>query len=436
MTPDGGAVLQGAATSCTLANIRCRLIPPMKIARHPTTARPAAPARELARLRARLAKTDETPRAIRTGEVGGRMGLGGRRDRMFILEGAEHPYRVLIESMNEGALALSAGNTILYANQCFARMVKLPLEQVIGGSFRRFLSPADRATLRRLVKRAAKAGGKIEVALRAAGETLLPVRLSLRPLVSAGMAGATFSLVVTDMTEARRTEDLLRALAHRVVQGQEAERSSVALELHDNITQLLCGLLFTSQALADRLPARNARARREAARLCTLLGQTAAEVERISRNLRPSILDQLGLFAVLQATCAEFTTRTRVAAKLMGTPLVAPLPADTELALFRILQEALKNIEQHARARHVTVSLQETGAFIQLVISDDGIGFDSLHHAVRRKRRGVLGLLGMRERAVYVGGTLTVRSGPCAGTEIEVRLPRPPATTATERSAA
>lgn len=259
---------------------------------------PAQPTRELARLRLRLGEAQETLRAIRSGEVDVVMGTGRRSAQMFTLTGAENAYRVLIESMNEGALTLTADKTILYANQCFARMVQLPLEQVIGGSFRRFLSAGEQPTLRHLMKRAAKAGGKMEGLLRTAGAGLLPVRLSLRPLVGRGITRRTFGLIVTDMTEARRTEDLLRALAHRVVHVQEAERSSVALELHDNITQLLCGLLLSSQALVDKLSPRNGAARREAVKLRTLLGQTAAEVERISRNLRPNILDQLGLFAV------------------------------------------------------------------------------------------------------------------------------------------
>lgn len=408
----------------------------MKPIRRPPAVPAASTAREMARLRARLDETEKTLRAIRTGEVDVVVGLGGRRAQLFTLEGAEYAYRLLIESMNEGALTLTADKIILYANQCFARMVKLPLEKVIGGSIGRFLLPADQAQLRRLMKRSPKAGGKIEVGLRPEGKTHLAVRLSLRPLAGTRREGATFGLVVTDMTEARRTEDLLRALAHRVVQVQEAERTSVALELHDNITQLLCALLFSSQALTDRLPASQGRARREAVKLRALLGQAADEVERISRTLRPSILDQLGLFAVLEATCAEFAVRTGVPVKLAGGDLGESLSPDTELALYRILQEALKNVEKHARARRVVVALRRSSAFIQLVISDDGIGFDAMHHAARRNGQGVLGLVGMRERAAYVGGTLTVKSGPSAGTEIEVRLPRPPLVTATERSAA
>ena len=392
-----------------------------------------ASAGELAKLRRRLADAEETLRALRTGEVDT---VVGRGRRVFTLEGAEQPYRVLIESMNEGALTLAADKTILYANQCFARMVQCPLEQVIGSSLRRFLSPEDRAGLRELMRRAARAGGKIEVLLRPDGGVPLPGHLSLRPLDGAGARGATFGLVVTDMTEARRSEDLLRALAHRIVQVQEAERSSVALELHDNITQLLCGVLFRSQVLVEKLSGGDGRARREAVKLRTLVGQTAAEVERISRHLRPSILNQLGLFAVLRATCTEFSARTGMLVKLAGVPLAVPFPPDTELALYRILQEALKNIEQHARAQHVAVSLRQPAGFVQLVISDDGVGFDAGHHAARRKGQRVLGLLGMRERAAFVGGTLTVRSGAGAGTEIEALIPQPAFAPVADRPAA
>jgi two-component system sensor histidine kinase DegS len=103
--------------------------------------------------------------------------------------------------------------------------------------------------------------------------------------------------------------------------------------------------------------------------------------------------------------------------------LTARLPADTELALYRILQEALKNVAKHARARYVTVSLTQDAAFVQLAIQDDGIGFDMARRAGRRKSKERLGLLGMRERATFLGGVLTVRSTCRVGTEIKVRIP-------------
>jgi PAS domain S-box-containing protein len=316
---------------------------------------------------------------------------------------------------------LAADKTILYSNKCFARMVKCPLEQVTGSSFRRFLSAADRSALRPLMNKSAKTGSKMQILLHAGDGSLLPVQISVREIAKDGSGIVTIGMVVTDMTQARRTEELLRALTHRVVQAQEAERGRVALELHDNITQLICAVVFRSQALAERLSANEGPAKSEALKLCALLGQTAEEVERISRDLRPSILDQLGLVAVMRATSTEFAARTGVAVKLSCTQLSARLPADAELAFYRIFQEALKNVELHARASKVTVELSRQSAFVQLMIKDDGISFDPDHHPARQK--GGLGLLSMRERANYVGGTLTVKSVHGAGTEIQVRIP-------------
>ena len=394
------------------------------------TARKKNSSRELVKLRARLAIAEETLRAIRSGEVDSVIVAGKEGSQVFTLDGAEHAYRVLIESMNEGALTMTVDKTILYANQCFARMGKCPLEQVMGGSFRRFLSAEDQGTLGPLMKRADKSGSKIQVLLNAGDGSSMPVQISIRPLVKNCFNRAPISLVVTDMTAARRSEAMLRDLTHRVVQVQEAERGHLALELHDTITQMLCGVLVRSQTLVDKLPARNQPAKREARKLREIIRRTVEEVERISRNLRPSVLDQLGLIAGLHDTSTEFANRTGVSVKMVCVQLAVRLPADTELALYRILQETLKNVEKHARARHVTVHLTKPGGFVQLTINDDGMGFDPDHHRARRKGKGGFGLLGMRERAAYVGGILKVKSVRRAGTEIEIRIPLPPSITA------
>lgn len=393
----------------------------MKTARHKSSAC-VLPDGEIAKLRTRLSEAEETIRAIRSGEVDVVVVTKKQGLQLFTLEGAEHTYRVLIESMNEGALTLTADKTILYANQCFARMVKSPLEQVTGSSFRRFLSTADRIMLRPLMKKSARTGSKMQVQLHAGDGTLLPVQISVREMAKDGSGRVTIGMVVTDMTEARRTEEMLRALTHRVVQVQEAERGRVALELHDNITQLICAVIFRSQALAESLSTHDGPAKNAAIKLCTMLGQTAEEVERISRNLRPSILDQLGLVAVMRATSNEFIERTGVTVKLACVEL-STLTADSELALYRIFQQALMNVETHAHARHVAVALTLRSGFVRLTIKDDGLGFDTEHLPIRLKGMGGLGLLGMRERATYMGGTFTVNSVRGVGTKIEVRLP-------------
>jgi PAS domain S-box-containing protein len=397
----------------------------MKGGRRRHSSRPA-PGDQIAGLRARLAEAEETLRAIRTGEVDAVVVANKQGAQVFTLEGAEYAYRLLIESMNEGALTLTFEKMILYANQCFARMVKCPLEQVMGSSFGRFLSAEDRARFRALLRRGKRFGSKIQVLLNAGDGSQVPAQISIRPLAKRGFDRATFGLVVTDMTEARRNEELLRALSHRLVQAQEAERGRVALELHDQITQLLCAALVRCQALASNLSGRDGRANVEAVKLREMLGRTVDEVERISRNLRPSVLDHLGLVPVLRETTAEFAERTGVALKLACVGLTARLPADTELTLYRILQEALRNVEKHARARHVSVCLGQQRGVVQLVVNDDGIGFDPEHNRTGRKGKGGLGLLSMRERATYAGGALKIKSVRRAGTEVEVRIPLAP----------
>ncbi len=378
---------------------------------------------ELAELRARLADAEQTLCAIRNGEVDAVMVAGKSGPQVFTLEGAEHSYRMLIESMNEGALTLTPDTTILYANQCFARMVQSPQEQVMGSSFRRFLSSADQARIRPLLKQSVKSGSKLQVLLSVGNGSKTPVQISIRPLPKQGFKHAPIGMVVTDMTEARRSEELLRTLTHRVVHVLETERRRVALELHDHITQLLCAVLVRSQTLANSISARDGPSKREAIALRQMLGHAADEVERISRDLRPGVLDELGLAAVLRVAATQFANRTGVVVKLTCVRLNSRLAADVELALYRILQETLKNVEKHAHARHVTIHLARLDEIIQLTISDDGIGFDPDHLRVKSKGKGGFGLLGMRERASSVGGVLKITSVRRVGTEIDVHIP-------------
>jgi len=389
-------------------------------------ARPKSSVR-VAPLRTRLAEAEETLRAIRAGEVDAVVVAGKEGPQVFTLEGEGYAYRTLIESMHEGALTLTNKGDILYANQCFAEIIKSPLEQVTGSSFRRFLSAKDRSALRPLLKSAGKSGSKIQVQLLADDGSKIPVQISLCPLARQDSGcTAIIGMVVTNMTELRQNETLLRALTCRGVAAQEAERRHVARELHDNITQLLCAVLIRSQTLIDKLSSHDGIAKKEAIKLRTLLCQAAEEVERISRNLRPGVLDQLGLDFVLHGNCAEFAARTGVSVKLTCTELTARLPADTELAIYRIFQKALENVEQHAHARHVLVRLKKKKDRVELTIKDDGIGFDTKHQANRSQASDSLDLLGMRERATCVGGDFIIKSVCGSGTEIKVLIPLPP----------
>jgi len=232
--------------------------------------------------------------------------------------------------------------------------------------------------------------------------------------------------LLAEVTVRRQAEEMLRTLARGLVQVQEDERGRVALELHDGITQILCAIVIHCQTLSSGLTARNGPAKREAKKLSELAGMTVGEVERISNNLRPSVLDHLGLVSALRKTGREYAERTGLSVNLTCVELTARLPADTEFMLYRIFQEALRNVEKHAGARLITVDLTQQDAFVQMVIKDDGIGFDLDHLPAKRKGNSGLGLLSMRERAISVGGSLRIKSAPGACTEIEVRIPLPP----------
>jgi two-component system, NarL family, sensor kinase len=370
--------------------------------------------------RARQAEVMATLRAIRDGEVDAVMLAGKGGDQIFTLAGAEQPYRVLIESMNEGALTLAADKTILYANQCFAGMVKYPLEQVIGSSFHRFLAAEVWSAFKPVIRRSRR-GTKTQVVLVAGDGSKVPAQISIRALKN-GSPQANFGMVVTDLTEGRRTEERLRALTHRVVQVQEAERGRVALELHDNITQVLCALVFRSQALVVSLSGQRGPSRDEAIKLREMLGTAAKDVERISNNLTPHVLNQLGLVGVLREARTEFAARTGIAMRLTCVP-IAPLPPETELALYRIVQEALRNVEKHADAKNVSLHLGQKGAYVRLSINDGGRGFDLGNTGARRKKKVGLGLHSMQERAEFVGGSFKIRSRLRLGTAIEVLVP-------------
>lgn len=383
------------------------------------------PSNEIVRLRARLAVAEETLRAIRAGEVDAVVVAGEMGSLVYTLQGADQAYRVLIESMNEGALILTPDLMVLYANQGFATMVKSPLKTIMGRPLDCFMSVVDRALLHRATRPGRADTDRIQLSLLASDRSRIPVGISIRTLAQIGSARATIGMVVTDMSQAQRTEDLLRALTKRVVQVHESERGQVAIDLHDNITQVLCSILTRCQVFAQRSSVRGgtARYKAEAIAMRDMLGQTAETVERISRNLRPGVLNELGLEAVLRESCRKFGVRTGIAIRLTSVQLAARLPVMTELAVYRILEAALDNVEKHATSRHVAVHLRRGKGCIQLIVKDDGVGFEADRQWSTRSELGGLGLLGMHERALSVGGTLTVKSVRGAGTEISARIP-------------
>ncbi len=165
-------------------------------------------------LKARLAEAEETLKAIRRGEVDALVTSGPEGDQIFTLQGAETPYRILVEEMNQGALMLVADGTILYANTRFAELSKTPLEQIIGSSWQQFFPPNKHPQLEICLRTSEPVSPTEELSLQASDGSFCPVQLSLHSMVTSGVAG--FSVIVTDLTERQKSENALRRISHEL----------------------------------------------------------------------------------------------------------------------------------------------------------------------------------------------------------------------------
>lgn len=227
---------------------------------------------------------------------------------------------------------------------------------------------------------------------------------------------ATFNAMLDRLDRYRHS---LRETARRAIGAQEEERRRIAQELHDDTAQRLASLQI-QLALARREgdPARQNALLEE---IRDGLEAAGREVRRFARGLRPPALDELGLRAALEAHGRRLQEETGIAVEVLGPEVSGALDPTAELAAYRIVQEALSNASHHASPGHIWVRLAQDTNEVRVTVEDDGRGFAP--DALERRGTEGLGLFGMRERAVYVGGDLEIRSAPGAGTTVTARLP-------------
>jgi len=220
--------------------------------------------------------------------------------------------------------------------------------------------------------------------------------------------------------EVRRERELLRRqLLERVIDAQEEERRRIARELHDSTSQNLTSLMVGLRSLEDACEVPQVHCQTQELR--QVVGQVLEDVHNLAVELRPAVLDDLGLSAALERLAQEWQKRHRIQADVVVHLGGERLPNPMETALYRIVQEALTNVARHAQARQVSVLIDRRQKEIVAVIEDDGRGFD----LERVHRDGHLGLLGIRERAELLGGSLTIETGTGEGTSLFIRLPVP-----------
>lgn len=210
--------------------------------------------------------------------------------------------------------------------------------------------------------------------------------------------------------EAERRESSRRALA-----AQEAERLRIALGLHDEVGQVLTGVLLQLDSLAEPSSPQRLEDIAEAKRS---VRQALEEVRRISQELRPELLDHLGLVSAVTELSTKFAGVSGIAVDRRFEPVLPPLSPEAELAIYRVAQESLTNVARHAEASRVELSLEGGSSSVILRVVDDGRGMPDV---VARDGSG--GLRGMRERAILVGGALAIKPGRRGGVEVRFEVP-------------
>lgn len=214
----------------------------------------------------------------------------------------------------------------------------------------------------------------------------------------------------------------LRELSGRLIRAHEEERRRIARELHDDLNQRLALIAVELDVLADREKDAENRTER-LQRLAGLARQLSSEVHRLCYQLHPATLEHLGLVAAMRGLCRELSAAESLQIDFVEAGLPAQLSPDAALCLYRVLQEALRNVVKHSGAGAASVALAGSDKCIELTVTDAGRGFEPADAAAR----GGLGLVSMRERLRSLSGTLEIVSAPGQGTHITARLPAPEA---------
>jgi signal transduction histidine kinase len=226
--------------------------------------------------------------------------------------------------------------------------------------------------------------------------------------------------------EAEQREALRGELFRRVVAAQEAERQRIARDLHDETGQSLTAIGLGLRGLSTAIQKNPVQAAETLHRLETLAADSLSELQRLITDLRPSHLDDLGLPAALRWYASKVSERASLKIRVDTFGEERPISEPTKIAMFRITQEALNNIIKHSQATSVFIQLTYEGEHVHVSVRDDGQGFDPEAANVRQMNRPSLGLVGMRERASLLGGTVSVQSGRGQGTLVEAKIPYMP----------
>jgi PAS domain S-box-containing protein len=334
----------------------------------------------------------------------------------------------IFDAALDAMITMDATGRIVSCNAAAERLYGYSAAEMIGRHASLFAPPDRREEITEIRGRVAH-GERVELETERSRKdgTRVPVSLTISPIRDTRGLVVAAAAIVRDMTERKLVETALResqhqlqALSRRLVEVQEMERTLIARELHDQIGQTLSAVKVNLEALRREI--------KEPALLVRVSESIAAvkraveQVQTLSFDLRPSLLDDLGLAAAVEAYAKRQTEPARLSLALAVT-VDGQLSKEVEAACFRIVQEAVTNVVRHARAKRLEVDLRTDGSSLRLAVRDDGAGFDARTLQATAPVEQRLGLVGMSERAQYVGGELEIDSRPGAGTLVCARFP-------------
>ena len=350
----------------------------------------------------------------------------------------ERWFSAAIKSIGDAVITIDEAANVTFLNPVAEALTGWTLDECLGVPLERVFQVQYEGTAapgQGLVRRSPAEGAVFNFSrhttLKARDGTAIAIECSAAPIRNEQKAIIGSVLVFRDITERKRVEEeirrsreQLRSLAAHVEKVREEERTRIAREIHDELGQMLTGLKMDLSWIGKRLPSIADEAIRQtfagkAASMTELLDHMVKTVRKISAELRPGVLDDLGLVPALEWQARDWQARTGIECTVESNLGERPVPAEHGTALFRIFQETLTNVARHAQATHVQGRLGLDKDWLVMEIKDNGRGISE----DEQRQTKSFGLLGMKERATMLGGKVTIRGLPGNGTTVSVRIP-------------
>jgi PAS domain S-box-containing protein len=349
------------------------------------------------------------------------------------IEASEARLAAIVDSAMDAIVTVDERQSIVQFNRAAEQLFGCARGDAIGSPLERFLPQRYRAAHKGHVEKFGRTGttsrrmGDMTTlwALRADG-TEIPIEASISQATDG--SARYYTVILRDITRRKEYEEALqrsrqesRDLSARVLEAREQEKAHIARELHDELGQMLTALKMDLSEMRKSVPAGNARFEAQAAEMNTLLDKTVSATRRISADLRPLMLDDLGLPDAANWLVLEFAKRSNLSCdiRIADAEQLQEAAKTVATAVYRALQESLTNIARHSGARRAWITLAVRDGAIHLEVEDDGRGVSQEDLA----KATSLGLKGMRERFTYLGGALEISPAPRGGTRLRVRAP-------------